>query len=75
MYNNKSSVYTTKYIYNVTQPPTIVQIIPSGLPLNDTINNETWVNVFPSFSGLMQTEIVVYENRTYTFNQTSIAGQ
>lgn len=73
MYNNKSSVYTTKYIYNVTQPPTIVQIIPSGLPLNDTINNETWVNVFPSFSGLMQTEIVVYENRTYTFNQTSIA--
>jgi len=70
-FNNKSSYFMNIYLYNATNPPLINQIIPSGTPWNDTINNLTWINV-TLFPGRMTT-ITVYENQTHIFNQTSTA--
>ncbi len=68
---NRSSNQTFKYIYNITNPPTISQIIPSGTPFNDTIDNTTWKNVI-DFSD-RTTTINISENTTIIFNQTSFA--
>jgi hypothetical protein len=58
-------------IYNQTVAPNITSIIPSGTPLNDTINNDSWVST--SYFPGMTTDISIYENKTYTFDQISFA--
>ncbi|MGV8171305.1 MAG: hypothetical protein ACP5OA_01255, partial [Candidatus Woesearchaeota archaeon] len=70
-YGNSTSDIMNIYIYNVTSSPTIQQITPFGTPYNNTINNMTWANAsdFPN----MATNISIYENNTYIFNQTSTA--
>jgi hypothetical protein len=70
-YNNQSNRSINIYIYNGTSAPNITQIIPSGTPLNTTIDNVTWRNT-TDFPGMI-TNISVYENQTFTFNQTSFA--
>lgn len=70
-YNNKSSNLMNIYIYNATSPPTIHQVIPTGTPYNNTINNVTWVDA-ANFTN-MTTNIIAYENQTLIFNQTSSA--
>lgn len=70
-YGNISSYSMHIFIYNSTQKPDIISIIPSGTPFNDTINNETWMNA-SDFPG-MTTTINIFENRTYLFNQVSTA--
>jgi hypothetical protein len=70
-YGNTSSHYSTIYIYNATLPPNITSIIPSGTPYNDTIDAINWMST--SYFPDMTTTINIYENNTYTFNQTSYA--
>ena len=70
-YGNISYYHMYKYIYNITASPNIIQIIPSGTPFNNTINNVTWRNT-TDFNNTMTT-IRIFENQTFTFNQTSIA--
>ncbi|MGV8087006.1 MAG: hypothetical protein ACP5N1_05215 [Candidatus Woesearchaeota archaeon] len=70
-YGNSSSYHMFKYIYNITAPPDIIQIIPTGTPFNATIDNITWK--YASNFTNMTTTINILENQTFIFNQTSNA--
>ena len=74
-FNNRSSYSMNIYLYNKTNIPIINQIIPSGTPWNETLNNVTWMNVssFASNYPPYTTTITIYENQTHIFNQTSTA--
>jgi hypothetical protein len=70
-YGNNTYYHIYKYIYNVTAQPNIMQIIPSGTPFTDTIDNITWQNTAGFIN--MTTTVNIFENQTFIFNQTSVA--
>jgi len=58
-------------IYNVSSIPIINNITPFGTPIFNNAINTSWER-FDAFPGA--TNITIYENTTYIFNETSVAN-
>jgi hypothetical protein len=71
-YNNITSSNFTIFIFNRTGTPSIINITPFGTPFMTDSINTSWklASLFTTNS----TNITIYENSTYLFNQNSTVG-
>lgn len=71
-YNNVTSSVINIFIFNMTGTPSIINITPFGTPFMTDSINTSWklASLFTTSS----TNITIYENSTYLFNQNSTVG-
>ncbi len=78
-YNNKSSRQINFTVYNQTTTPTISNITPygtyyyNGSLVTSNLINISWIRANSTNFPNKQTNITIYENSSYIFNQTSYA--
>jgi hypothetical protein len=68
-YGNTTTDDINFFIYNITSPPNITQVMPYGTPLSSGPINTSWVNV--SNLGRSNTTITISENTSYVFNHST----
>jgi hypothetical protein len=72
-YNNVTSLAPTNvFIFNMTGAPSIINITPFGTPFVNNSINTSWMPA--SNFTINSTNITIYENSTYLFNQSSTLG-